>query len=75
MESDYPVFHLKLRKCKCGKVSAIKDMPMKMGGLLCPKCRVILFAPYIDEEYFEEYRRRNKEREEDKITKSGQESS
>ena len=50
-------------KCKCGKTTDIKDMPMKMGGLLCPKCRVILFQPYVDEEYFEEYRRRQKEAE------------
>ena len=50
-------------KCKCGKETDIKDMVMKMGGLLCPKCRVILFQPYVDEEYFEEYRRRQKETE------------
>lgn len=59
------------KDCKrCNIFVETKDMDIKMGGLLCPKCRVILFAPYVDEEYFEEYRRRNKEREEDKITKS-----
>jgi hypothetical protein len=45
---------------KCKTKTDIKDMDMKMGGLLCPKCRVILFQPYVDEEYFEEYRRRQK---------------
>lgn len=29
-----------------------------MGGLLCPKCRTILYQPYVDEEYLEEYLRR-----------------
>ncbi len=53
------------KECKkCNIVVDIKDMTMKMGGLLCPKCRVILYQPYLDEEYFEEYRRRQKEREE-----------
>ncbi len=48
---------------KCKTKTDVKDMDMKMGGLLCPKCRVILFQPYVDEEYFEEYRRRQAERE------------
>ena len=26
---------------------------LKMGGLLCEKCRVILKEPYVDAEYFE----------------------
>lgn len=46
---------------KCAVTSEMKDLTIKMGGLLCPKCRVILFQPYVDEEYFEEFRRRKKE--------------
>lgn len=61
-------------KCKCGKTTDIKDMTIKMGGLLCPKCRVILFQPYVDEEYFEEYRRRKAIREAEEA-KTGQEGS
>lgn len=52
------------KMCKrCDIETDIKDMEMKMGGLLCPKCRVVLYTPYVDEEYFIEFRRRNKERE------------
>jgi hypothetical protein len=51
------------KTCKCGTTTDIKDMPMKMGGLLCPKCRVILFQPYVDEEYFVEFNRRKEEHE------------
>lgn len=43
---------------KCQTVTDIKDMTMKMGGLLCPNCRRILFQPYVDPEFFEEYKRR-----------------
>lgn len=33
-------------------------MVLKMGGLLCPDCRVILFQPGFDKEYqFEKMRR------------------
>lgn len=53
-----------MTKCRCGATTDIKDMTMKMGGLLCPKCRVIIFQPYVDEEYFEEFMRRKKENDE-----------
>lgn len=46
----------------CKTVSDLKDMEMKMGGLLCPKCRVILYQPYVDEEYFDERVRRVREK-------------
>lgn len=52
---------LKPVKCKCGKVSELKDLTIKMGGLLCPKCRVVIFEPYRDEEYFDERARRARE--------------
>lgn len=54
---------------ECKTTSDIKDMTIKMGGLLCPKCRLILFQPYVDEEYFEEFRRRQKTSEQDKANK------
>lgn len=48
--------------CKdCGTISEMKDLEMKMGGLLCPTCRVILFQPYVDEEFFDERARRARE--------------
>ncbi len=51
-----------MTKCtKCETVTDIKDMDIKMGGLLCPNCRRILFQPYVDKEYFEEYRRRQRQ--------------
>lgn len=51
---------------KCKKSSELKDMNMKMGGLLCPGCRRIMFSPYVDKEYFEEYsRRKNLQEKED----------
>lgn len=46
---------------KCGTANNYKDMIMKMGGLLCIKCHVILCEPYVDEEYFNERARRCKE--------------
>lgn len=46
---------------KCGTANNYKDMVMKMGGLLCTKCHVILCEPYVDEEYFNERARRYKE--------------
>ena len=53
---------LKPKECpECKTVTELKDMPMKMGGLLCPKCRVILFEPYRDEEFFDERARRARE--------------
>lgn len=58
-------------ECKdCKTVTEIKDMPIKMGGLLCPNCRLILFQPYVDPEYFVELARRRKEQEQ-KEKKSG----
>lgn len=50
---------------KCGTVNDYKDMIMKMGGLLCTNCNVILCEPYSDEEYFNERARRYKEPAED----------
>lgn len=47
----------------CDTTSEIIDMDLKMGGLLCPSCKVILFAPYVDDEYFNEVRRRRKSEE------------
>ena len=48
---------------KCGTISEMKELEMKMGGLLCPTCRVILFQPYVDEEFFDERTRRARESE------------
>lgn len=58
----YPPSRPEPKACpKCKTVSSIKDMDMKMGGLLCPKCNVILYQPYVDEEYFYERIRRARE--------------
>lgn len=35
-----------------------KKMTLKMGGLLCPKCRTIIYQPYVDKEYDKELKRR-----------------
>lgn len=32
-------------KNKCSHTKDIKKLIVKMGGLLCPKCRLILFYP------------------------------
>jgi Zn finger protein HypA/HybF involved in hydrogenase expression len=55
-------------KCEhCNHKSYRKDMELRLGGLLCPKCRYIMFAPYDkDNIYFKELRRRNKEANEKK---------
>lgn len=54
------------KKCdKCSTTTDLKDMDMKMGGLLCPNCRVILFAPHVDSEYFDERARRYRESQKD----------
>lgn len=45
-------------KCKSGHENDIEKMILKMGGLLCVKCHTIVFQPYVDKEYFEEYNRR-----------------
>ena len=45
-------------KCACGAVINIKSLILKMGGLLCPHCNVIVYAPYVDSEYFKELERR-----------------
>lgn len=55
----YPLIIKECPKCKVD-VNA-KNMIVKMGGLLCPKCRTILYRPYVDKEYFKEVRRRRKE--------------
>ena len=54
-----------MKACKCGTTSELKDMIIKMGGLLCPKCRIILFQPYVDKEYFQESTRRRNQLEKD----------
>jgi hypothetical protein len=62
---------MKTRCPDCLTINNIENMTMKMGGLLCTKCRRILFQPYVDPEYFEEFRRRKEEAE--KNEKNGQE--
>ena len=47
----------------CNSVGYVKNMDIKMGGLLCEGCRRIIFAPYVDEIYFIELRRRRAESE------------
>lgn len=65
---------MECRNCKTS--TEIEDMPIKMGGLLCPECRTIIFQPYVDPEYFIELKRRNKEYEEkENARKTGQEGS
>lgn len=44
----------------CKIVSKLSGLPLKMGGLLCPKCRRILLSPK-SEIYDAELKRRNKE--------------
>lgn len=57
-----PRSELKPVEClKCSTVSEFRDMIMKMSGLLCPKCRGILFQTSVGDEFFEEYTRRTKE--------------
>lgn len=56
---------------KCGTVNNYKDMIMKMGGLLCTNCHVILCEPYVDEEYFNERARRAREPEESESEQEG----
>jgi hypothetical protein len=56
---------------KCGTSNNYKDMIMKMGGLLCTKCHVILCEPYVDEEYFNERARRARESEESESEQEG----
>lgn len=47
-------------KCACGGVINIKSLILKMGGLLCPHCNVIVYEPYVDSEYLKELERRTK---------------
>lgn len=51
-------------KCHRGHENEIEKMTLKMGGLLCTTCRTIVFQPYADKEYFEEFNRRKAEKEE-----------
>lgn len=46
---------------ECGVITPIEKLEMKMGGLLCPECRTIIYQPYVDEEFFDERARRYKE--------------
>lgn len=46
---------------ECGVITPIQKLEMKMGGLLCPECRTIVYQPYVDEEFFNERARRYKE--------------
>lgn len=37
---------------KCPKCKTVnKKLILKMGGLICPKCRVIIYEAYSDEWY------------------------
>lgn len=57
----YPTPRPEPKEChRCNTVTNIKDMQMRMGGLLCPSCNVILYRP-IDEEFSNERARRYKE--------------
>lgn len=47
---------------RCNKDFKLQDLTMKMGGLLCPECRIILFYPGT-REYSYEIKRRREERE------------
>lgn len=51
---------LKCHRPECAKVHKIKDLTMKMGGLICPSCRIIMVHPYT-EIFNREWRRRNEE--------------
>lgn len=51
----------------CNTRSPVKDLTIKMGGLLCPKCRRILVLPYHDLYRKELYRRREQEADEKDI--------
>jgi hypothetical protein len=52
---------MKLHKCeKCNIEHKISDLILKMGGLICPQCRVILVFPH-EKEFSEERKRRNKD--------------
>lgn len=33
---------------------------LKLGGLLCPKCRIVIYVPYIDKEYKKELKSRQR---------------
>lgn len=43
---------------KCSYKTNVDKLEIKMGGLICPKCRVILFYPGLDKEYSAELKRR-----------------
>lgn len=47
-------------KCACSGVININSLILKMGGLLCPHCNVIVYEPYVDSEYLKELERRTK---------------
>jgi len=57
-------------KCRRGHENEIQKMTLKMGGLLCAACRTIVFEPYVDKEYFEEFYRRRAERDKEEKDKS-----
>jgi hypothetical protein len=57
-------------KCKRGHENDITKMTLKMGGLLCSECRTIIFEPYVDKEYFEEFHRRRAEKDKEEKDKS-----
>lgn len=61
-------------KCRRGHENDIKKMTLKMGGLLCLQCRTIVFEPYVDKEYFEEFHRRRDEKTKEEKDKLEQES-
>lgn len=48
-------------KCKLNHKAIPHDkLILKMGGLICPKCRVIVYKPYRDKEFKVEFERRAK---------------
>jgi hypothetical protein len=44
--------------CKCELETTIENLILKMGGLICQDCRVIVFWPE-SKEYSEEFKRRS----------------
>lgn len=48
---------VKCHHCPDKALSKVKDLQIKLGGLICPKCNVILFYPY-DGVYIREFKRR-----------------
>lgn len=46
-------------KCEINhKTMPHNKLVLKLGGLYCPKCRIVIYAPYVDKEYKKELKRR-----------------